>query len=95
MDIKQFEEKLEAELRDNPFADELDTDFEIIEGYDDWEDQGKFQTCSVIVRHKPSGLYWSLAFSRYGDHWSGYETEYEGLQQVKPEERTVTVYVGV
>lgn len=60
-----------------------------------WEDEGKHQLASVVYEHVPTGTYWMACGSRYGDHWSGYEVSLDSVEQVKPVEKTVTVWEGV
>ena len=54
--------------------DEDDESIEVIE-CGDWTDEHKHQYRTDIVKHSPSGTFWSIDMSRSGSYWSDYEYE--------------------
>ena len=67
--------------------------FEVVDD-SDWIDEGKYQLRTIVVEHV--NKFYSTAFGRTGDAWSGYELDlyddtYE-LQEVVPKEVTKIVY---
>ncbi|QEM41223.1 hypothetical protein [Salmonella phage DS_BP2] len=91
---KLIQNELDELLTEEPWSDELPDTFEVfVSG--DWTDEGKFESKSDVVKHLPSGRFFMASFSRYGDHWQGYETSYEGSHEVTPKLVKRIVYVGV
>lgn len=83
--------QLEAQLRENPWSDELSDEWEILED-GDWTDNHKSESKEDIVKHLPSGKIFQVALGRNGDYWQGYETEFYDAVEVEPYETTVVLY---
>lgn len=92
--ITATEVKLTALLTDEPWSDELPEEFEVMVS-GDWTDAHKSEIKEDIIKHLPTAQFFRVYFSRYGDHWQGYETSYEGLQVVEPRQVTVIEYFEV
>ncbi|AIT13654.1 hypothetical protein BP12A_23 [Salmonella phage BP12A] len=81
-------------LADEPWCDELPDEFELfVSG--DWTDEGKTEGKLDVVKHLPSGRFFECFFTRYGDHWQGYETSFDGCSEVEPYEATVILWKEV
>lgn len=87
-------EALCEQLRENPWSDELGSDWEIFED-GDWTDEGKSESKRDVVKHLPTGEFYAVYYSRYGDHWQGYETSFEGATHVEPKQVKRIIYVEV
>ncbi len=84
-------QELKDLLLDEPFTFDLPSeDWSVVEDCD-WEDEGKYQSASAVIAHK-SGKIFMVTFTRYGSHWSGYETEFEDAWEVEAYEKTITAY---
>lgn len=92
--MSKLKQELEALLVENPWSDELPDGFTIVKD-GDWMDEGKSESKSDVVKHKESGSYFKVYFSRRGDHWQGYETEFDSASEVEPYQKTITSYRAV
>lgn len=86
--------KLFEELKENPWSDELSSDFEVFED-GDWTDEGKTEGKVDVIKHLPSGKFYEAFFTRSGDHWQGYETDVDAVREVTPKLVEHIVYVEV
>lgn len=82
--------KLEADLKENPWSDELEG-FTIVES-GDWTDNHKSECKEDVVQHIESGRYFMVFFDRTGDHWQGYETDFGSAVEVEPYQKTITAW---
>lgn len=77
-----------------PWSDELPESFEVwLAG--DWTDEGKTESKVDVIKHLPTGTFFEAFFTRYGDHWQGYETSFDGLRVVEPYEAKVILWKEV
>lgn len=47
-----------------------------------WEDEGKQDIRALYIRHE-GGAFFMLSYTREGDPWSGYRTEFDGVGMVE------------
>lgn len=86
--LKELKDLLQAE----PWTDELPREsWEVVES-GDWTDCHKAESREDIVKHTPSGKFFSVDLYRTGDHWQGYETELTDVTEVEPFEKVITAY---
>lgn len=83
--------ELKELLNEDPWTDELPDTFEVFEE-GDWTDEGKTESKGDVVKHLPSGRFFQCFFSRYGDHWQGYETSLDDVAEVEPYTKTITAW---
>ncbi|WMX18735.1 hypothetical protein YpEc11_23 [Yersinia phage vB_YpEc11] len=91
---KIIDDELSGLLNEEPWSDELPESYELWED-GDWTDEGKSEGKVDVVKHLPSGRFYEVFFTRYGDHWQGYETSFEGLREVEPYEAKVILWKEV
>lgn len=69
-------------------------DFELVED-GDWISDGKYDHCSQVVKHLPSGKHYTYTLGRSGSYYSDYYYDYEDtvpdMLEVKQVTKTVTV----
>lgn len=69
-------------------------DFELIED-GDWISEGKYEYCTQVVKHLPSGKHYTYSLGRSGSYYSDYYYDYEDfvpdIIEVKQVTKTVTV----
>ena len=73
-----------------------DCEFEVVEGADEWDDQGKYQYSSVILEHKETGKFYTFEVQRSGSYFTDYFYSYysiDKLQEVHQVEVTTTALV--
>lgn len=56
----------------------------------DWEDDGKYQHCSVV--YKSGEDYFRVNLARSGSYWNDYEYQDPEFEQVEPFQHTITGY---
>lgn len=70
------------------FADDLPEYWiEVDEG--NWEQNGKYQYCSQIVQHLPSGRHFMLSQSRTGSPFTDWDYTETDVDEVKKEVRVI------
>lgn len=91
VDSTLIHKELQELLSENPWSDELPEQFDVVKG-GRWTDVGKSESKVDIVQHLPSGKFFECDFSRSGDHWQGYETEFYDAVEVEPYSEVVILY---
>lgn len=92
-DLEKFKAALTSEDDPIDVLDDLD-EFERVEK-GEWVSDYKYENRETVYLHKPTGRLVEVSESRCGSYWSDYEYYEPSLQEVRPEEVTVTRYVGV
>lgn len=73
------------------YWEELPDEFELIDD-GDWTQEHKYQIQESIVKHKPTGKYFLLVSTRWGDYYSGFECDRTEVVEVeRVEEQVITV----
>ena len=91
---KIIDDELNDLLTEEPWSDELPESYELWQS-GDWTDEGKSECKVDVIKHLPSGRFFEASFTRYGDHWQGYETSFDGLCEVEPHEAKVILWKEV
>jgi len=78
-------------LTENPWSDDLPEGWDIVES-GDWTDSHKSESKEDVVFHAATRRHFMICFSRTGDHWQGYETEFVDAFEVEPYEKVITAY---
>lgn len=89
---------LSIENKEALFKDDYDDKlgFEVVKR-EEWDDEGKYSTCRLIIKHKETGKFYAFPVTRSGSYYSDYDYDYwdDSLCEVEQQEVTTVQWVEV